>query len=253
MKARHALELSETQGLDPLLAYHEWRLVPNGGPATKLVLDNIHYKNAISAAKELLGLADGGGSHPKLDVLESVATTFIAEHPASRFIVFTKYRASIASIVGRLQVVPGVVPARFVGQETKSPVDQGINRDEQQETLSRFKAGEFNALVATQAAEEGLDVPDCDLVVCYEATGSVIQSIQRQGRTGRKRAGEVVVLIANGPIDQANVMTLDRKLARLPEVYQHVRRFMSGRSAAANNTPAHTVIRDSRTRENSLP
>jgi len=52
-------------------------------------------------------------------------------------------------------------------------------------------SGEYNVLVATSVAEEGLDIAECDLVVFYETVASIIKFIQRQGRTGRKRAGTV--------------------------------------------------------------
>ena len=42
---------------------------------------------------------------------------------------------------------------------------------------------------------QGLDVGSCDLIVCYDASASPIRMLQRMGRTGRKRAGNIVVTL----------------------------------------------------------
>ena len=69
--------------------------------------------------------------------------------------------------------------------------------------LDKFRNGEYNVVVATSVGEEGLDVAQTDLVVFYEPVASEIRSIQRRGRTGRKRAGRVVILITKDTRDQA--------------------------------------------------
>jgi Fanconi anemia group M protein len=69
--------------------------------------------------------------------------------------------------------------------------------------LDKFRNGDFNVVVATSVGEEGLDVAQTDLVVFYEPVASEIRSIQRRGRTGRKRAGRVVILITKDTRDQA--------------------------------------------------
>lgn len=51
--------------------------------------------------------------------------------------------------------------------------------------------GSFNTIVATSIAEEGLDIMEVDLVICFDANVSPIRMIQRMGRTGRKRDGRV--------------------------------------------------------------
>jgi Fanconi anemia group M protein len=58
-------------------------------------------------------------------------------------------------------------------------------------------------LVSTSVAEEGLDVPEVDLVLFYEPVPTAIRSIQRKGRTGRQTEGKVVVLLANDTRDEA--------------------------------------------------
>ena len=69
-----------------------------------------------------------------------------------------------------------------------------MKQDEQTSVLDSFRNGEFNILVATSIAEEGLDIPEVDLVIFYEPIPSDIRFIQRKGRTGRKSAGSVVIL-----------------------------------------------------------
>ena len=81
--------------------------------------------------------------------------------------------------------------------------------------IRKFKAGEFNILVSTSIGEEGLDIGEVDMIVCYDAqktpirmvchlslfpkTGKLkffLPQLQRVGRTGRKRDGYVHVLLA---------------------------------------------------------
>jgi len=57
--------------------------------------------------------------------------------------------------------------------------------------------------VSSSIGEEGLHVPDVDLVVFYEAVPSEIRSIQRKGRTGRTRPGKVIILLTEGTVDEA--------------------------------------------------
>ena len=66
-----------------------------------------------------------------------------------------------------------------------------------------FREGAFQILVSSSIGEEGLHVPDVDLVVFYEAVPSEIRYIQRRGRTGRTAEGRVVILLAEGTVDES--------------------------------------------------
>ena len=56
--------------------------------------------------------------------------------------------------------------------------------------------------MATCVGEEGLDIGEVDLIVCFDAAKSPIRLVQRMGRTGRKRDGRIIVMVTEGKEDQ---------------------------------------------------
>ena len=50
--------------------------------------------------------------------------------------------------------------------------------------------------MATSIGEEGLDIGEIDLIICYDVQISPVRMLQRMGRTGRKRDGRIVLLMA---------------------------------------------------------
>lgn len=74
---------------------------------------------------------------------------------------------------------------------------KGMNQKSQKELIQNFKNGTYNILVATSIGEEGLDIGEVDLIVCFDSTQSPIKNIQRMGRTGRKRDGRVLLLFSS--------------------------------------------------------
>ncbi|KAI1162228.1 hypothetical protein F5B18DRAFT_625142 [Nemania serpens] len=116
----------------------------------------------------------------------------------TRIIVFSEYRDSAEEIVRVLNShKPLIRAAVFVGQ-ADSKRYEGMKQAEQIQRIQKFKDGEFNVLVATSIGEEGLDIGQVDLIICYDASASPIRMLQRMGRTGRKRAGRVVLLLMRG-------------------------------------------------------
>ena len=70
--------------------------------------------------------------------------------------------------------------------------------------VQRFREGGYNVLVSTSVGEEGLDIGDIDLIICFDASNSPIRLVQRMGRTGRKRAGRIIILVTEGKEDQVH-------------------------------------------------
>lgn len=193
----HAIEMIETQGAPTLERYLErLRDRPDNGRATKSLLRDPIWQKVEEQAAKLAGVP-----HAKVGLVLSVVKEQLARKPNSKVIVFTQYRDTIDDIVKALER-EGRTCERFVGQSDRSG-NKGMDQETQSKVLKRFAESEFSVLVSSSIGEEGLHVPDVDLVVFYEAVPSEIRYIQRRGRTGRTRAGRVVILLAEGTVDES--------------------------------------------------
>ncbi len=203
MKINHALELAETQGVAALKAYFE-RLIKDAVSrgASRASKEAIALPKVQLAMKAVNLLEAISVESPKLARVKKLVVAQLNQKPDARIIVFTHYRDTAELVSGELAKISIVKPARFVGQATKG-ADKGMNQKKQVDIIDRFQAGEFNVLVATSVAEEGLDIPSTDLVIFYEPVPSEIRSIQRRGRTGRHRTGKVFILVSKGTRDVA--------------------------------------------------
>ena len=208
----HALEMIETQGAPPLLRYLEkMRERPDKGKAISSLVRDEKWLRVEEEAAKLASVP-----HPKVSVMLSVVGSQLRKKPDSRVIVFTQYRDTIEDIVKALDR-EGVSARRFVGQSDREG-SKGMDQRLQSETLERFRKGEFKVLVSSSIGEEGLHVPDVDLVVFYEAVPSEIRYIQRRGRTGRTTEGRVVILLAEGTVDESYFYSTMLKESRMREL-----------------------------------
>jgi len=212
VKVNHAVEMVETQGLGPLRKYLEKldaeASSSSASKASKRLMDDLYMRKTLYRVKEC------EVEHPKLELARKLVSEQLKGSPDSRVIVFTNYRDTAEIVVNALSGVPGIVPIRFVGQASRRK-DKGLTQKQQVEVLDKFRAGEYNVLVATSVAEEGLDIPSTDLVLFYEPIPSEIRSIQRKGRTGRQHKGRVIILVTKGTRDEAYYWSSKSKEKRM--------------------------------------
>ncbi|MCI4350862.1 MAG: DEAD/DEAH box helicase [Thermoplasmata archaeon] len=235
----HALERLETQGVEPFVQYLD-RLAakekPSRGDLAVLKIPGV-VKARTEAAAFLA--RPHTPSHPKLDALVEVVRRELASgRPRPpRVLIFAQYRDTIHGIQEVL-TREGVTVGRFVGQSRRDRDDPGMSQKEQGRVLDAFRQGAFPVLVASSVAEEGLDVPDVDLVVFFEAVPSEIRAIQRRGRTGRSSVGRVLVLLTEGTRDvgyQAAEARRERAMGRIVRrLSAESRRRSAGERAASS-------------------
>ncbi|SHH12735.1 DEAD/DEAH box helicase [Halobaculum gomorrense] len=198
MKLRRAVELVETQSVEALRRYFErQRNAARSSGASKASQRMISEPKVREAMRKAESFDD---LHPKFRRTRVLLAQTLGIGGGERVIVFTESRDTAEALTEFLSA--SFDTRRFVGQGDKEGSD-GMTQTQQQETLDAFRAGEFEVLVSTSVAEEGLDVPEVDLVLFFEPVPTAIRSIQRKGRTGRQAEGEVVVLLANDTRDEA--------------------------------------------------
>ncbi|QLC33411.1 DEAD/DEAH box helicase [Halarchaeum sp. CBA1220] len=198
MKLRRAVELVETQSVESVRRYFERQKnaarSSGASKASQRLVSEPRVKEAMRRAEAFDGL------HPKFRRTRMLLAETLGIEGGDRVIVFTESRDTAEALTEFLG--NHFDARRFVGQGDKEGSD-GMTQTEQQEVLSEFKAGAFEVLVSTSVAEEGLDVPEVDLVLFFEPVPTAIRSVQRKGRTGRQTEGRVVVLMAEDTRDEA--------------------------------------------------
>ncbi|KAF8722027.1 hypothetical protein HU200_022652 [Digitaria exilis] len=65
------------------------------------------------------------------------------------------------------------------------------------EIIDSFRRGKVHLIIATQILEEGLDVPSCNLIICFDQPKTVRSFIQSRGRA-RKLNSHYVLLVQRG-------------------------------------------------------
>jgi len=189
----HALELIESQHVYSLRRYLE-EIQDSELRSHRMVAGMPEFRRLVMMANEC------NVDHTKVNALLTVLMAHFAEKKDDRVLVFANIRTTAEVLVERLKE-RGYRAALFVGK-AEGKGGPRMTQEEQMRVLKAFREGVYNVLVATSIGEEGLDIPECGLVVFYEPAVSGIRYIQRRGRTGRRLPGKVVILVAEGTVDE---------------------------------------------------
>ncbi|NWI27105.1 DHX58 helicase, partial [Sula dactylatra] len=139
--------------------------------------------------------------NPRLGKLEEILWEHFQPHGSSRGIVFTKTRQSAHSLLSWLQDT-----AVLCGKHVRAAVLTGagysnqarhMTQSEQQDVIKQFRDGALNLLFSTSVAEEGLDIPECNIVVLYGLMTNEIAMVQARGRARAENSVYSVLAKAN--------------------------------------------------------
>ncbi|EPS72072.1 hypothetical protein M569_02686, partial [Genlisea aurea] len=184
----HIKKLLSSHGIQP--AFDMLNEKMKKGCFTRFVSRNEFLLKARLLMEETISTSTPSPKLAKL--LEILNEHFKRKDPrSSRVIIFSNFRGSVREILNTLRNMGEVVKAtEFIGQSSGKTI-KGQSQKAQHAVLEKFRTGGFNVIVATSIGEEGLDIMEVDLVVCFDANISPLRMIQRMGRTGRQHEGRL--------------------------------------------------------------
>lgn len=125
-----------------------------------------------------------GGVDTKFDAFVEHLLPIV--HGGRRVLVFTFSRRALAYL-----------QARLAGIVRLSVMHGGVDREERHSVMSRFRDHEFDVLLASRVASEGLDFEFCSAVVNYDLPWNPMEVEQRIGRVDRFGQTEEKILVLN--------------------------------------------------------
>lgn len=209
----HGIDLLKYHGITPLyrhlLHFQSNTDGKKGGKYQRQIVQDEHFKKLMNYLTPWTRNPEFIG-HPKLEYLKQVVLNHFMDagegahgagdenQTATRVMIFVHFRDSAEEVTRVLKrYEPMIRPHVFVGQSSAKG-SEGMGQKTQLDIIQKFKKGTYNTIVATSIGEEGLDIGEVDLIVCYDSSASPIRMLQRMGRTGRKRAGNIVLLLMQG-------------------------------------------------------
>jgi ATP-dependent RNA helicase DeaD len=159
-------------------------------PEAILALAKRYVRNAVRVASDPPGASNANISYvahlvPPAQRFDAVVNLLLAA-PDERTLIFTRTRAE-ATEMGAALANLGFAAAGLTGE---------MAQRERTLTLDAFRSGRTMALVATDVAARGIDVPEVSRVVHADLPGDGSTLTHRSGRTGRAgRKGTSVLLV----------------------------------------------------------
>ena len=148
--------------------------------------------------------------NPKLEKLKSLLLNEFEKSSKAKGIVFMKTREFTRALINWINsdddLSDKVKPMRLVGSGAEMK-DQ-MTKANQLQAIQSFGEGDCNLLVATTIGEEGLDIPECNLVIRYETVTSEIGEVQARGRARvRLQSSRFVEIVTRGSPNEAHAKT----------------------------------------------
>ncbi|EPX73671.1 uncharacterized protein SOCG_02889 [Schizosaccharomyces octosporus yFS286] len=132
---------------------------------------------------------DGNDTSTKVLTLLEFLENFYKDNDTYRTMIFverkvtayslTRFLRKLKNDTGRLK---NIRPFPFIGHGDSDIASLSMHFREQRRNIHNFKRGVYNILIATSIAEEGIDIPTCNLVVRFNTCQTVTQFVQSKGR-----------------------------------------------------------------------
>jgi dsRNA-specific ribonuclease len=172
--------------------------------------EKLYLAKALRNVKISQASSDAPAAMLVSDKITKMIDAILEEHSTFQGIIFVQTRAEVAVLFHVLSIHPRT-RGRFrmgtmVGTSNHiyraKTVGELIDINAQKHTLSLFKTGVINLVIATSVLEEGIDVPACNIVVCFQKPANLKSFVQRRGRARHQESR--LILLLDPSVDGGN-------------------------------------------------
>lgn len=162
------------------------------------------------AAQEVIGSVDS-----KFDMLVETLKHSFRDLDADRAMIFSTFRGTLKYLEGRL-IQEGFSLSSLHGGTPARDEDCRHGEKSRSQIAAEFRAGDFQILLASEVAGEGLDFEHCHVLVNYDLPWNPMRVEQRIGRCDRlgQRSEKIYIqsLTSTGTIEQRILSRLYERL-----------------------------------------
>lgn len=160
-------------------------------------------------------------------------------------IIFVKRRhtaVAIKLLIDSLDCLSAFRNDILIGHGISDEGDMQMSFRDQNKIISKFRTGELNLLIATNVAEEGLDIQPCNFVIRFDFFYTLIAYIQSRGRA-RKADSRYILLVEENNASHAGKIDEFRDLEQ--EMKDFCRLLPEERNVANKFSVSQTISYDS--------
>ncbi|CAG5115395.1 unnamed protein product [Candidula unifasciata] len=181
---RLALETFDLVELKDVMGYLQKRFEDLERHRMRIKEEN-HFYDYFLELKEKV-VSHHREENPNLRILEETLMEYLSGDN-TRGIIFVRTRAlseALSMWLNRSQneMIRNMNASSFTGANVAQQKG-GTPLAKQESIIHRFRTGEIRLLVSTSVAEEGLDIPECNLVIKYNHVGNEVSTVQTRGRS----------------------------------------------------------------------
>ena len=149
-------------------------------------------------------------SNPLLEKAEELLYEHFSSKPGSQGLFFVRdivHTHYIVEWLKKSEKLKGIIRSSSICGNSRN----GISKEEQIRIIEGFRSGEFNILSTTSVLEEGLDVPECNMVIRFQIMSNEIAEVQAQGRARANDSTMHTIITSNSAMHYNQLLNEEKK------------------------------------------
>ena len=111
-----------------------------------------------------------------------------------------RYPGKTLVFVSSIDTIRRMMPLFEILKQSVFPLHSGLQQRQRLKNFDKFKSLKSAVMIATDVAARGIDLPDVDTVIQFEAPTDPRSFSHRVGRSARAgNSGKAILLLSEGP------------------------------------------------------